>query len=48
MVVDATEGETILDVALANGINIEHACENPARVRPAIVLCGKVLTAGTE
>ena len=27
MVVDAAEGETILDVALANGINIEHACE---------------------
>jgi 2Fe-2S ferredoxin len=27
MVVDAAEGETILDVALANGIHIEHACE---------------------
>ena len=27
MVVEAKEGETILDVALANGINIEHACE---------------------
>ena len=27
MVVDAAEGETILDVALANGISIEHACE---------------------
>ena len=27
MVVEAKEGETILDVALANAINIEHACE---------------------
>jgi 2Fe-2S ferredoxin len=27
LVVDAAEGETILDVALANGIHIEHACE---------------------
>lgn len=26
-VVEAVEGETILDVALRNGINIEHACE---------------------
>ena len=26
MVVDAAEGETILDIALANGINIDHAC----------------------
>ncbi|WP_337135532.1 ISC system 2Fe-2S type ferredoxin [Proteus terrae] len=26
-VVDATEGESILDVALRNGIEIEHACE---------------------
>ena len=26
-VVDAVEGETLLDVALANGIDIEHACE---------------------
>ena len=27
LVVDATAGETILDVALKNNINIEHACE---------------------
>ncbi|EON89693.1 Ferredoxin [Plesiomonas shigelloides 302-73] len=27
MVVDAAEGETILDAALRNGIEIEHACE---------------------
>ena len=27
LVVDATEGETILDVALKNNIEIEHACE---------------------
>ncbi len=27
LVVDATEGETILDVALENNIEIEHACE---------------------
>ena len=27
MVVEAKEGETILDVALEHGINIEHACE---------------------
>ncbi|MEZ9200359.1 MULTISPECIES: ISC system 2Fe-2S type ferredoxin [unclassified Shewanella] len=26
-VVEATEGETVLDVALRNGILIEHACE---------------------
>lgn len=26
-VVEAVEGETVLDVALRNGINIEHACE---------------------
>ncbi len=27
LVVDAAEGETILDVALKNNIEIEHACE---------------------
>jgi len=27
LVVDATTGETILDVALKNNIEIEHACE---------------------
>ena len=27
MEVDATEGQTICDVALKNGIKIEHACE---------------------
>ena len=27
LVVDATKGETILDVALKNNIEIEHACE---------------------
>lgn len=27
MVVEAQEGETILDAALRNGIEIEHACE---------------------
>ena len=27
MVVEAEVGETILDVALRNGIDIEHACE---------------------
>lgn len=27
LVVDAAEGETILDVALENDIEIEHACE---------------------
>ncbi len=27
MVVEAKTGESILDVALENGINIEHACE---------------------
>lgn len=27
MVVEAESGETILDVALRNGIHIEHACE---------------------
>lgn len=27
MVVDAAEGETVLDVALRNDIDIEHACE---------------------
>ena len=27
LVVDATEGETILDAALENDIEIEHACE---------------------
>ncbi|UJF18965.1 ISC system 2Fe-2S type ferredoxin [Vibrio sp. SS-MA-C1-2] len=27
MVLDATTGETVLDVALKNGIHIEHACE---------------------
>jgi 2Fe-2S ferredoxin len=27
LVVDAEDGETILDVALKNHINIEHACE---------------------
>lgn len=26
-VYDANEGESILDVALRNGIEIEHACE---------------------
>jgi 2Fe-2S ferredoxin len=26
-VVEAVEGETVLDVALRNGIHIEHACE---------------------
>ena len=26
-VLEAKEGETILDVALENGVNIEHACE---------------------
>ncbi|WP_341501797.1 ISC system 2Fe-2S type ferredoxin [Gallaecimonas sp. GXIMD4217] len=26
-VIEAPEGETILDVALKNGIDIEHACE---------------------
>lgn len=26
-VVEAQEGETVLDVALRNGIHIEHACE---------------------
>ncbi len=26
-VVEANEGETVLDVALKNGIHIEHACE---------------------
>ncbi|QQX81899.1 ISC system 2Fe-2S type ferredoxin [Shewanella sp. KX20019] len=26
-VVEANEGETVLDVALRNGIHIEHACE---------------------
>ena len=27
LVVDAADGETVLDVALKNHINIEHACE---------------------
>lgn len=27
LVVEAVDGETILDVALKNNINIEHACE---------------------
>lgn len=26
-VYDATPGETVLDVALRNGIDVEHACE---------------------
>ena len=27
LVIEASEGETILDIALKNSINIEHACE---------------------
>jgi ferredoxin, 2Fe-2S len=27
MVIDADSGETVLDIALKNGISIEHACE---------------------
>lgn len=41
-VLEAKTGETILDVALRNGIEIEHACENPVPVRPATALCVKV------
>lgn len=42
-VLEAETGETILDVALRNGIEIEHACENPAPVRPATASCVKGL-----
>ena len=43
-VVDATEGESILDVALRNGIEIEHACEMSVRVPLVTVSFVKVLT----
>lgn len=43
-VLEAQEGETILDVALRNGIEIEHACENLAHAQPATASFAKVLT----
>lgn len=43
-VLEAKSGETILDAALRNGIEIEHACENPALAPPATVSFVKVLT----
>ncbi len=40
-VLEAIQGETILDVALRHGIDIEHACENPALVLPVTAWCAK-------
>lgn len=43
-VLEAETGETILDVALRNGIEIEHACEkNPVPAQPATASYVKVL-----
>lgn len=44
-VLEANSGETILDAALRNGIEIEHACEkNPVLAPPATASFVKVLT----
>ena len=43
-VLEANSGETILDVALRNGIEIEHACENLVLAPPATASFAKVLT----
>ena len=33
---EAQTGESVLDVALKNGISIEHAARNPAHVQPVM------------
>ena len=38
---EGATGETILDIALRNGIEIEHACEKSCAVLPATAWCGK-------
>ncbi len=43
-VLDANEGETILDVALKNGIEIEHACEKSC----ACTTCHVVIREGFD
>lgn len=43
-VLEAKTGETILDVALRAGIEVEHACENPVPAPPATASCVKVST----
>ncbi len=43
-VVEAQEGETLLDVALANGISVEHACEKSC----ACVTCHMIVREGFD
>ena len=43
-VLEATQGETILDVALRNGIDIEHACEKSC----ACTTCQKKMREGFD
>jgi 2Fe-2S ferredoxin len=43
-VVEAKEGETLLNVALANGINVEHACEKSC----ACVTCHMIVREGFD
>lgn len=43
-VLDATQGETVLDVALKNGIGIEHACEKSC----ACTTCHVVIREGFD
>ncbi|ABV86818.1 MULTISPECIES: ISC system 2Fe-2S type ferredoxin [Shewanella] len=43
-VVEANEGETVLDVALRNGIHIEHACEKSC----ACTTCHVVIREGFD
>ncbi|NRA61610.1 MAG: ISC system 2Fe-2S type ferredoxin [Psychrobium sp.] len=43
-VVDAQPGQTILDVALANGISVEHACEKSC----ACVTCHLIVREGFD
>lgn len=43
-VLEANSGETILDVALRNGIEIEHACEKSCACTTCHCIAAKVLT----
>ena len=43
-VVEADAGETLLDVALANGIGLEHACEKSC----ACVTCHLIVREGFD
>lgn len=43
-VLEANSGETILDVALRNGIEIEHACEKSCACTTCPASFAKVLT----